>query len=224
MERRPAQPTTKGSSDWFSGDVYVDAIARSQSTPPVTLGCVHFTPCAHTAWHRHSAGQRSTAAKAKASSKHAADPLIRLRPGDIVVTEPGEWHWPKRRANGSWSTWPSPAATPNGATTSPTTSTRRPTPETNGGAWHSAHQPRSHPASGTTAARYSGNRRFTDRHRSASTSAMPESTRPPPTSCVERPVPRLGYIGVSREANPPPSLGCAGHPKRRCTNDVPSQR
>jgi hypothetical protein len=32
MERRPPQPTTKGSSDWFTGDVYVDAVARSGGT------------------------------------------------------------------------------------------------------------------------------------------------------------------------------------------------
>ena len=126
MERRPAQPTTKGSSDWFSGDVYVDAIARSQSTPPVTLGCVHFTPCAHTAWHRHSAGQTLYCTEGEGFVQARGGPLIRLRPGDIVVTEPGEWHWHGATRNGSWSTWPSPAATPNGATTSPTTSTRRP--------------------------------------------------------------------------------------------------
>lgn len=57
MERQTRTPTTRGPAEWFTGDVYVDAIARSQGPTPVTLGCVHFTPCAHTAWHRHSGGQ-----------------------------------------------------------------------------------------------------------------------------------------------------------------------
>ena len=57
MQHSPRQPTTKGPAEWFSGDVYVDALARHQGGEPVTLGCVRFTPCAHTAWHRHSLGQ-----------------------------------------------------------------------------------------------------------------------------------------------------------------------
>ena len=94
MERRPPQPTTKGPSDWFTGDVYVDAVARSGGTPPVTLGCVHFTPCAHTAWHRHSGGQTLYCHRRRrlrpSPRRHLSSGL---RPGDIVITEPNEWHW-----------------------------------------------------------------------------------------------------------------------------------
>jgi quercetin dioxygenase-like cupin family protein len=93
MERRPPRPTAKGSADWFRGDVYVDPIAHGGSTPPVTLGCVHFTPGAHTAWHRHRGGQTLYCTEGEGFVQARGGPLIRLRPGDIVVTEPDEWHW-----------------------------------------------------------------------------------------------------------------------------------
>ena len=93
MQLSPRQPTTKGPADWFTGDVYVDALARHQGNEPVTLGCVHFTPCAHTAWHRHSLGQTLCCTEGEGFVQARGGPLIRLRPGDIVVTSPNEWHW-----------------------------------------------------------------------------------------------------------------------------------
>lgn len=54
MELEARKPTFKGPADWFTGDVYVDPLAQGQGPSPVSLGWVHFTPCAHTAWHRHS--------------------------------------------------------------------------------------------------------------------------------------------------------------------------
>lgn len=57
MEMQAKIATTKGSSEWFTGDVFVDPIAQGQGESPMSVGSVHFTPCAHTAWHRHSIGQ-----------------------------------------------------------------------------------------------------------------------------------------------------------------------
>ena len=57
MEVQARKPTAKGPAEWFTGDVYVDPIAQNQGPSPISLGAVHFTPCAHTAWHRHSHGQ-----------------------------------------------------------------------------------------------------------------------------------------------------------------------
>ena len=57
VEVQPKQPTWKGPAGWFTGDVFIDGLAAAQGTESVTLGSVHFTPCAHTAWHRHSQGQ-----------------------------------------------------------------------------------------------------------------------------------------------------------------------
>ena len=42
------QPTVEGPGDWFTGDVYIDPIAHGQGDTPMSVGAVHFTPCART--------------------------------------------------------------------------------------------------------------------------------------------------------------------------------
>ena len=57
MEIQPKNPTMKGQAHWFTGDVFVDPFATNQGPSAWSLGSVHFTPCAHTAWHHHTNGQ-----------------------------------------------------------------------------------------------------------------------------------------------------------------------
>jgi quercetin dioxygenase-like cupin family protein len=49
--------TQKGPSDWFTGDVYIDAVAAPAGTSTFAAASVHFTPGARTAWHTHPHGQ-----------------------------------------------------------------------------------------------------------------------------------------------------------------------
>ena len=49
--------TTKGSPDWFTGDVYIDAVASASAPARVVANLVHVMPGARTAWHRHPLGQ-----------------------------------------------------------------------------------------------------------------------------------------------------------------------
>ena len=49
--------TAKGPGDWFTGDVYIDAVAAAPPPSRVTANLVHFMPGARTAWHRHPMGQ-----------------------------------------------------------------------------------------------------------------------------------------------------------------------
>lgn len=56
MDVQARNPTTKGSADWFIGDVFVDRVATNQGPSPWSFGSVHFSPCAHIAWHRHTLG------------------------------------------------------------------------------------------------------------------------------------------------------------------------
>jgi quercetin dioxygenase-like cupin family protein len=87
------KPTMKGPDQWFAGDAFLDLIAQSQGPTPVSLGSVHFTPCAHTAWHRHSLGQTLYVTEGEGFVQARGGPLIRIRPGDVIVTPPNEWHW-----------------------------------------------------------------------------------------------------------------------------------
>ena len=57
MELQPKKPTVKGPADWFTGDVWIDAVAEGHAASPFGAAFVHFTPGARTAWHSHSVGQ-----------------------------------------------------------------------------------------------------------------------------------------------------------------------
>ena len=49
---RASIDTQKGPADWFTGDVYLDAVAAPEATSTVAAANVHFTPGARTAWSR----------------------------------------------------------------------------------------------------------------------------------------------------------------------------
>ena len=58
-----------------------------------SLATVHFTPCAHTAWHRHSLGQTLFVTEGEGFVQARGEPLVRIRPGDVIRIAPGEEHW-----------------------------------------------------------------------------------------------------------------------------------
>ena len=57
MPIQPKQPTAKGPAEWFTGDVWIDPIARGEEPSRVRVSAVQFTPGARTAWHSHAVGQ-----------------------------------------------------------------------------------------------------------------------------------------------------------------------
>ena len=85
--------TTIGPSDWFTGTVYLDAVATPSESSRVAASSVHFTPGARTAWHSHPNGQTIyvTEGLGLCQSRGGASEVI--RPGDRVFFEPGEVHW-----------------------------------------------------------------------------------------------------------------------------------
>ena len=57
MRIQPKQPSTKGPADRFTGDVWIDGIARGDEPSRIRVSAVRFTPGARTAWHSHAVGQ-----------------------------------------------------------------------------------------------------------------------------------------------------------------------
>src|SRR3954453_10753962 len=94
MEIQPKNPTTKGPEAWFTGDVFVDPIAQAQGPSPLTIGAVHFTPYAHTAWHRHTIGQILYVTEGEGRVQSRGGPVITIRPGDVIRIAGNEEHWP----------------------------------------------------------------------------------------------------------------------------------
>lgn len=85
--------TTPGPSDWFTGTVYIDAVATPSERSRVQAASVHFTPRARTAWHTHPHGQTIYVTEGVGLCQRRGGPIEIIRPGDRVFFEPGEEHW-----------------------------------------------------------------------------------------------------------------------------------
>jgi quercetin dioxygenase-like cupin family protein len=90
---RNSLETTPGPSDWFTGDVYIDSIARPGGASRLSASSVHFTPGARTAWHVHPNGQSIWVTEGLGLCQRRGGPVEVIRPGDRVFFEPGEDHW-----------------------------------------------------------------------------------------------------------------------------------
>jgi quercetin dioxygenase-like cupin family protein len=90
---RNTNETTRGPSDWFTGDVYVDAVAAPSDTYRVAAACVHFTPGARTAWHSHDGGQTLYVTEGRGRVQARGQQIAELNPGDVVFAPDGEEHW-----------------------------------------------------------------------------------------------------------------------------------
>jgi quercetin dioxygenase-like cupin family protein len=96
---RSTTETAAGPSDWFTGTVYVDAIAVPAGSSRLSASSVHFTPGAHTAWHTHPNGQTIYVLEGVGLAQRRGGPVEVIRPGDRVFFEPGEEHWHGATAN-----------------------------------------------------------------------------------------------------------------------------
>lgn len=85
--------TSRGPSDWFTGDVYIDTIAAPSGGSRISAAVVHFTPGARTAWHTHPHGQTIWVAEGVGLCQRDGGQVQVIRPGDRVFFEPGERHW-----------------------------------------------------------------------------------------------------------------------------------
>ncbi len=82
--------TVRGPADWFTGAVFVDAVADAL---PLGAYAVHFTPGARTAWHTHPNGQTIWVTEGMGLCQREGGTIEIIRPGDRVFFEPGENHW-----------------------------------------------------------------------------------------------------------------------------------
>jgi quercetin dioxygenase-like cupin family protein len=93
MKIVPKPPSLKGPADWFTGDVYIDLIARGEPPSRIQVAAVHFTPGARSAWHSHGLGQTLYVTEGVGRVQTRGDEMVELRSGAIVHTPSGEEHW-----------------------------------------------------------------------------------------------------------------------------------
>ena len=85
--------TMAGPSEWFTGTVFIDAVAAPSAASRLSASSVHFTPAARTAWHAHPNGQTIYITEGMGLCQRRGGPVEVIRPGDRVFFEPGEEHW-----------------------------------------------------------------------------------------------------------------------------------
>ena len=90
---RNVTDTQPGPSEWFTGTVFLDAVAAPTDGSRVTASSVHFTPGARTAWHTHPNGQTIYVTEGVGFAQSRGGPIEVIRPGDRVFFAPGEEHW-----------------------------------------------------------------------------------------------------------------------------------
>ncbi len=90
---RNSLETGAGPAGWFTGSVYIDAIAAPAEPSRLAAASVHFTPGARTAWHTHPLGQTIFVTEGIGRCQSAGGPVQEICPGDRVYFAPGESHW-----------------------------------------------------------------------------------------------------------------------------------
>ena len=85
--------TAAGPADWFTGLVYIDAVAAPVEGTRLHASSVHFTPGARTHWHTHPNGQTIWVTEGVGLCQRRGGPIEVIRPGDRVFFEPDEDHW-----------------------------------------------------------------------------------------------------------------------------------
>jgi len=90
---RNGPETSPGPAEWFTGTVFMDAVAASSGSFRVNVSNVRFTPGARTAWHAHPNGQTIYVTDGVGLAQGRGAPIEVIRPGDRVFFRPGEEHW-----------------------------------------------------------------------------------------------------------------------------------
>ena len=93
IKRNGAQPSAKGSADWFTGSVRLDHLFQPKQPARVAGVSVTFEPGARTAWHTHPLGQILIVIAGLGWTQREGGAVEEIRPGDVVWFAPGLKHW-----------------------------------------------------------------------------------------------------------------------------------
>jgi len=93
IKRSGSQPSTKGSTEYFTGTVRIDPLFQAPEPARVMGAAVTFEPGARTAWHTHPLGQTLVVTAGTGLVQSWEGPVREIWPGDVVWIPPGEKHW-----------------------------------------------------------------------------------------------------------------------------------
>lgn len=86
-------PSSKGPTDKFTGEVYLNPLQSAEDPSRLITAMVRFSPEARTHWHSHPLGQTLHCTDGAGLVATRDGKVIHMRAGDTVYTPPGEEHW-----------------------------------------------------------------------------------------------------------------------------------
>ncbi len=89
FRRQPASKAT----EHFSGDAWVDVLVEGEEPSRIRVAMVRFAPGARNYWHAHAAGQTLYVTEGSGVVQRRGGEALEMRRGDVVRSDPGEWHW-----------------------------------------------------------------------------------------------------------------------------------
>jgi quercetin dioxygenase-like cupin family protein len=90
---QPKPPTAIGPAEWFTGDVFIDAIAQGEEPSRVRVSAVRLPPRPAPPGTPHAVGQTLYVTDGKGLVQARGGAIEEIRAGDVVTTPPDEWHW-----------------------------------------------------------------------------------------------------------------------------------
>jgi quercetin dioxygenase-like cupin family protein len=93
ITRAGSQPSRKGPSENFTGEVRVDPVFPVREPGRASAGHVTFEPGARSAWHTHPLGQTLIITSGLGWVQREGGPIEEVRPGDVIWFPPGLKHW-----------------------------------------------------------------------------------------------------------------------------------
>lgn len=84
---------SKGSADYFTGDVEVESITAPNETSKFSVAYVTFQAGARSAWHTHPAGQHLIVVEGIGLTQEEGKPVQEFRAGDILYCPSNVKHW-----------------------------------------------------------------------------------------------------------------------------------
>jgi len=93
LKRVGSQPSMKGPADWFTGTVRVDMLNVAVEPARHSCASVTFEPGARSAWHTHPLGQTLIVTAGCGWTQCEGEPIVEIRPGDVIWCPPGHKHW-----------------------------------------------------------------------------------------------------------------------------------
>lgn len=93
ITRSREQPSYKGPSEYFTGNVHVEPLFSANDSAHFSGGNVTFEPGARSAWHTHPTGQHLIVTAGVGRTQEWGGAIMEIKAGDVIWCPPGVKHW-----------------------------------------------------------------------------------------------------------------------------------